>query len=179
MPVLLQNRPPLLVAGLLAAAATVFSLAFTCAAPFAALAAIAARHQAPRDAMLSVGLAWIANQAIGYGLLNYPHDANSYNWGLAIGIAALAGGYAAIVVNTRLQGWLALPAGFVIAFVAYQAALWLSAQAFGLLSAESGAFSQAVILDVGRTNLIGFAVLLAAWQALRLFGRSTAAQHSA
>ncbi len=176
MPALLQNRPPYLVAGLLAAAATAFSLAFACAAPFAALAALAARYQPPREAMLSIGLAWIANQAIGYGLLGYPHDANSYGWGLAIGIAALAGGYAAVLVNARLQHWLALPAGFVAAFAAYQAALWLGGQ---MLADSDGAFSLAILTEVLRANLIGFAVLLAGWQLLRLFERREASQRAA
>lgn len=181
MPALLQNRPPYLVAGLLAAAATVFSLAFACAAPFAALAALAARYQPPREALLSVGLAWIANQAIGYGLLGYPHDANSYGWGLAIGIAALAGGYAAVLVNARLQHWLALPAGFVAAFAAYQAALWLGGQALNgwRLADSDGAFSLAILTEVLRANLIGFAVLLAGWQMLRLLDRREASQRAA
>ena len=176
MPALLHNRPAYLVAALLAAAATLFSLAFACAAPFAALAALAARYQAPREALLSIGLAWIANQAIGYGLLDYPHDANSYGWGLAIGIAALAGGYAAVLVNARLQSWLALPAGFVAAFAAYQALLWLGGQA---LADSDGAFSLAILTEVLRANLIGFAVLLAGWQVLRLFGKPETAQRAA
>lgn len=176
MPALTQIRASYGLAILLAAAATLFSLAFACAAPFAALAALAARYQAPREAMLSIGLAWIANQAIGYGLLGYPQDANSYAWGLAIGISALAGGSAAILVNARLQHWSALPAGFAAAFIGYQAALWLTGR---MLADSDGAFSLDILAEVLRANLIGFAVLLAGWQLLRLFGRSEAQQRAA
>jgi hypothetical protein len=34
---------------------------------------------------------WLANQAIGFGLLHYPWTASSFGWGVTIGVAALAG----------------------------------------------------------------------------------------
>ncbi|WP_430396623.1 hypothetical protein [Ferrovibrio sp.] len=142
-----------------AAIATLFSLALACAAPFAALAVVAAHRQAPREALLTLLLAWLANQAIGYGLLDYPVDATSIAWGIALGLAAVAALFAAQAVISRLkQRWLALAAGFAAAFAANQAVLYLLG--LGLPGGE-GAFTWAIIAEVLRANLLGFAVLLA------------------
>ena len=75
---------------LLTTASAVFSLALACATPFAALATLAARTLDRRDAVGLIGLAWIANQAVGFGLHGYPHTVSTYGWGVAIGAAALA-----------------------------------------------------------------------------------------
>ena len=62
-------------AGFLVAASAVGSLVFACATPFAAVAAVAAITLPLRPALAaSVGV-WLANQAVGYGLLAYPIDA--------------------------------------------------------------------------------------------------------
>lgn len=49
-----------------------FSFALACATPFAALGTLAALHMRRRDLLVMVGLAWLANQIIGYGFLAYP-----------------------------------------------------------------------------------------------------------
>jgi hypothetical protein len=36
-------------------------------------------------ALLVMGVAWIVNQAIGFGALGYPHDLNTVLWGLVTG----------------------------------------------------------------------------------------------
>ena len=56
---------------------------FACATPFAALATLAVLKLARRDAVVVVGLMWLANQAIGYGFLGYPWTWDSAAWGLA------------------------------------------------------------------------------------------------
>jgi hypothetical protein len=156
---------------LLASFAMLFSLAFACAAPFAALAAVAARRMAPREALFTMLLAWLANQAIGYGLLNYPVDASSIAWGLALGLAALAAGAAALAVQARLplrNEWLALAAGFAAAFIVNQAALFL----LGLgLPGGVAAFTPVIIHDVLQANLLGLAVLAALMLVVDLFQR--------
>src|SRR5262245_9509617 len=86
---------------LLAGGTTVASLAFACAAPFAAVAGLAAVTLSRREALLTVAALWIGNQAVGFGLLNYPWTANTLAWGAAIGAAALAGTYAAQRADRR------------------------------------------------------------------------------
>jgi len=143
-----------------AAIATLFSLALACAAPFAALAVVAAQRLAPREALLTLLLAWLVNQAIGYGLLDYPFDATSIGWGIALGLAAFAALAAAQAVTRRIPDrWLALAAGFTAAFIANQASLYLLG--LGLPGGE-GAFTPAIIAEVLRSNLLGLAALQAA-----------------
>ncbi len=164
--------------------ATLFSLALACAAPFAALATVAAQgvaaHRlAPREALLTILLAWLANQAIGYGLLDYPVDATSIGWGIALGLAAFASLAAAQTAMQRItHRWLAMLAGFAAAFIANQAALYLLG--LGLPGGE-GAFTPAIIAEVLRSNLLGLAALLislglADAVAARVSARSAAAR---
>jgi hypothetical protein len=57
-------RRPLWIA-LLVAASVAFTLGFACATPLAAFAAIAALSMPRKDALLLIGLVWLANQAVG------------------------------------------------------------------------------------------------------------------
>lgn len=142
-----------------AAIATLFSLGLACAAPFAALATVAAHRLAPREALFTMLLAWLVNQAIGYGLLDYPADATSIGWGIALGLAAFAALAAAQMAMQRIrQGWLAMMAGFAAACIANQFALYLLGLA---LPGGEGAFTPAIIAEVLRANLLGLAALLA------------------
>ena len=75
---------------LMTAGSVLFSFAFACALPFAALASFAALRLTKRDAFLAVGSVWALNQAIGFGCLNYPHTASCLAWGVAMGVAAFA-----------------------------------------------------------------------------------------
>ena len=45
---------------------------------------------APRDACAATVGVWLANQAIGYLLLEYPRDATTALWGLVLGLSALS-----------------------------------------------------------------------------------------
>lgn len=147
--------------GLLAGSSVVFSTVFACATPFVALATLAALHLDRRGAVIAVGAAWIANQAIGYGLLGYPRDANSYGWGLAIGLAALLALMAARAAGSRVarHGLLiALPAAFAASFIAYEGALYASSF---VLSSGASAFSLKVVGYILQVNLLGLAALLA------------------
>lgn len=75
--------------GLLTATSAVTTLALGCATPFSSLAAIAATRMSARAGIALMVLAWAVSQAIGFGLLHYPHDAKTIAWGLAILTAAL------------------------------------------------------------------------------------------
>jgi len=103
---------------LLIAGCALASFAFACATPFAAYAVIAAAMLPLSSALLVVGAAWIVNQAIGFGALHYPHDANTLTWGLAIGAAALAATVvAALLLRTlwRTSQLAALGAALLVA----------------------------------------------------------------
>ena len=108
---------------LLTASCALASFALACATPFAAFAVMASSMLPLRPALLVVTGAWLVNQAIGFGALHYPIDANTMLWGLAIGAAALAATAASSAILSRLpQGRtpLVLALALVCAYGAYE-----------------------------------------------------------
>jgi hypothetical protein len=73
----------------LVAASVASTFAFSCAAPLAAFAAIAALTLGRREALVAVGGAWLANQAVGFAFLHYPMEASTLGWGAALGAISL------------------------------------------------------------------------------------------
>jgi hypothetical protein len=148
--------------GLLAAASVGFSLAFACAMPFAALGALAALHMDRRDALTVTGIAWLANQLVGYGILLYPPTANSFAWGVAILVAALLAALAAEMAGRRLRsnGWPAMVAvAFAGAFAVYELALVAIATLLGDGYAAFAPMVVARILAINAAALVGLLVL--------------------
>jgi hypothetical protein len=122
---------------LLTAGCALASFALACATPFAAYAVVAAAMLPLWSALLVVGAAWIVNQAIGFGALHYPHDANTVFWGLAIGAAALAAtatATAALLLRalSRRSQLAALGAVLVVAYAAYELVLFALASVLGV-----------------------------------------------
>lgn len=145
---------------LLTAASVFVTLGMACATPFAALAALAALHMSRRDGLALVGIAWLADQAVGYGLLQYPRTAGSVAWGVALGMATVGALLVARALADRLRdrGLLATgAAAFAGGFVAYQAVL---VAATAVLPGEAEPFSLPVVGWVLRVNLLSLAGLL-------------------
>ena len=147
--------------GSIGVASILLSRAFACATPFAALATLAAFTLRGRQAMVLMLFVWLANQAVGFGLLGYPWTFSSFAWGLAIGIAALAGLLAsrAIAPQPMRGRWIALPLTLVAAFAAYEAVLYATTW---LLPAWPGAFAAPVVLRIFAINGVALGLLLAA-----------------
>lgn len=164
---------PWLWIGLLSVASVALSFKLSCATPFAALATLAALHMRKSDGLALVALAWGLNQAVGYGVLGYPHDMESYAWGAAIGVAALATLVTAWAVAQRLapMGSIAMMAGTLLAgFAAYEIVLFATT---AVLPASELAFSWSIIGQIGLVNALVFPALLLAHrgaQALGLIG---------
>ncbi len=145
----------------LAGATVLLSLAFACATPVAALATLAALVLPQRDGLYLIAAVWLSNQIVGFGLLNYPHTLDSYGWGLAIGVGALAAYLAARAIVDRtsaLAPAVTIVAAFVSAFVAYEGILY---GATFVLSGK-GAFSAEVVGRIALINVAALAVLLVA-----------------
>jgi hypothetical protein len=149
---------------LLTAGCALASFVLACATPFAAYAVIAAAMLPPPSALLVVAAAWIVNQAIGFGVLRYPYDANTVFWGLAIGAAALAAtAAAALLLRTlwRTSQPAALGAALVVAYAAYELVLF----AFTPVLGGGGAFTIAIIARLGLLNVAWLVGLLVVCQA--------------
>ena len=167
---LAPGRAALLCFILLPGGCALASFAFACATPFAAYAALAAAFLPLPSAFLVVAAAWIVNQAIGFGALQYPHDANTVFWGLAIGAAALAATASAgllLRVLSRASQLAALCAALLAAFVAYELVLF----AFPPLLGGSGAFTFAILPRLGLLNVAWLVGLLAVCQAAIMLDR--------
>ena len=104
------------------------TLAVACGTPFAALAALAALFLPRKDAVALIAVNWLANQAIGFGLLHYPLNWDCYRGGINLGIAALLSTAAAMLAREALRSAatsVRATGSFAVAFVAYEGALFL------------------------------------------------------
>ncbi len=106
---------------ILVVATLVFTGVFACAAPFAALGAVAALTLSRRDALLVTAEVWLINQLTGFLVLGYPWTANSAAWGVTIAAAAILGTLAAgwtaervAVMPNAAKAVVALTAAFAI-----------------------------------------------------------------
>ena len=152
---------PMLWVVLIAALSVGGSYIYTCATPFAAIGALAARKMDRGTGLTLVALVWIANQLVGYGLLDYPQTANSIAWGGAIGLAAGAGFFAARTIGNL--GWTnaaSAAASFVVAFIVYEAALY----AAGFVLGGADAFSFEIVARVFFINAVAFVAALALYR---------------
>jgi hypothetical protein len=139
---------------ILAIASIALSSKLSCATPFAALATLAALHMNRTNGALMITVVWLANQAVGYGFLNYPHEAQSYAWGLAIGVAALAAYGAATVVSAKLShlGQIASTAlTLAAAFAVYEVVLFAVT---AVLPASDAAFALDVVGQIALVNAL-------------------------
>jgi hypothetical protein len=153
--------------GLLTAACALASFAFACATPFAAFAVIAADILPLSWALPVVAAAWVVNQAIGFGALHYPVNANSILWGIAIGVAALAATAAAASVLRlvrRTNMAVAFALALVVAYAAYELVLFAATPFLG----GAGAFSAAIVGRIGLLNILWLIGLVAACEVVRL-----------
>jgi hypothetical protein len=118
--------------GLLVGASMIFSLALACAVPLAAFAAASALSLSRRDALILILLVWLANQLVGFTLLDYPWTASAFAWGAVLGIVAILATLAG-----RWMVWRSMTTGeavtftatFLTAFAVYEAALFAISEA--------------------------------------------------
>ncbi|MFD0986799.1 hypothetical protein [Methyloligella solikamskensis] len=140
------------------AMSVLFSWALACAAPFVAIAAIAALTLSRANAFLLVGVTFVINQAIGFLLLGYPTTAESFGWGAAIGVAAFAATFVTTAAMRKTDDLRVAGAmGFLGGFVAYELVLIAST----MVLPAGGGFSLAVIGEIFWINALAFAGLLA------------------
>jgi hypothetical protein len=144
--------------GILTFATVVSTLAVACGTPFAALATLAALYLRRRDAFVLIGVNWIANQAVGFGLLHYPLNWDCYRGGINLLVAAVAATAAAMLAQHSLRkagAALAVIGSFAAAFVTYEVLL------FAITPWRSGGdFAMPVVRYILYVNAIAFAALL-------------------
>jgi hypothetical protein len=144
--------------GILTVLTVASTLGVACGTPFAALATLAALFLPRRDAFVLITVNWLANQAIGFGLLHYPLNWDCYRGGIDLGIAALLSTMAAMLAQGALRNvatTVRAIGSFAVAFVAYEGSLFL------VSPAGSGAdFAASVVLYIFYINAVALVGLL-------------------
>jgi hypothetical protein len=151
-------RRPIWIA-LLVAASVAFSLGFACATPLAAFAAIAALSMPRKDALLLIGLVWMANQAVGFSVLHYPWTADCFAWGVGLSIVAVLATLGAEWAVERFNplGRLASAMAFLAAFAIYEGLLFLTS-----IIVQNGIedYTAAIVGRIFAINAFAFIALL-------------------
>jgi hypothetical protein len=137
-----------------------------CLEPLVAVAVIAAGSLPLGRALLLTAGVWLAGQAIGFGLHDYPRDAQALSWGVGLGLAALVSVAAAAPTLAAFKDkpvWVRAGAGFIAAFVANQLVI------LGVEQAITGACTvrPGVVSLVGASNAAWMVALLALDAAVR------------
>jgi hypothetical protein len=135
------------------------TLTLSCVTPFAALAVALAGTVGLRASLRIVTVVWLANQIVGFVFFHFPHTANTFLWGIAIGAAALVTPIVASVVMKYASGWatpLRLGITFVVAFGVYEMALLAAAALLGGLET----FRPAIVAQLAFINVISLAGML-------------------
>jgi hypothetical protein len=147
--------------GLLVGASMVFSLGLACAGPLAAFAAAAALSLSRRDALTLILFVWLANQVVGFTLLDYPWTPTTFAWGAALGIVAILATLAGRWMARRFiktGDAMTFTTTFLTAFVVYEAALFaISATLLG----GTEIYSAAIEGRIFAINAAAFVGLLA------------------
>jgi low affinity Fe/Cu permease len=144
--------------GILTVLTVASTLAVACGTPFAALATLAALFLPRRDAFVLIAVNWLANQAIGFGLLHYPLNWDCYRGGINLGIAALLSTMAALLAQGALRNvatTVRAIGSFAVAFVAYEGTLFVMSPAGSMAD-----FAAPVVLYIFYVNAVAFVALL-------------------
>jgi hypothetical protein len=129
------------------------TLTLSCVTPFAALAVALAGTVGLRASLRIVTIIWLANQIVGFVFFHFPHTANTFLWGIAIGGAALVTTIVASVVMKYTSDWatsLRLVITLVAAFGVYEMALLAVAVLLGGLES----FRPAIVGQLALINVI-------------------------
>ncbi len=163
-----QSRSPLTVwrhwlwLAVLVGTSVAFTLGLACAVPLAAFAAAAALTLSRQDALVLVLAVWLANQLVGFTVLDYPWTASTFAWGAALGAVAIFATVAGQWTVRHSMGRgraVSYMAPFLVAFAVYEVALFaFSATLLGGTEIYTAAI-QGWIFAVNGAAFVGLLVL--------------------
>jgi hypothetical protein len=154
--------------GMLMAVSAGLTAGYTCVVPFAALAVAAAMTLPTREALMCALGVRFANQAAGFGLMNYPWTLSTIGWGAAIAVAAMAATLAGQWLLLRLDALrlsIRTVTAFVMAFAVYESTLYAAAVS---VLGGTAAFAPGIIAQVLGVNVVALVGLWGLNQLLRV-----------
>ena len=119
---------------ILTIAAISASLPLSCVTPFAALAVALAGTVGLRQSLRAAAIVWLANQFVGFVFFHFPLTANTFLWGIVIGIAALLTAIAAAIVTKYASSSttvVRLSVALLASFAVYEMGLLMAAVLLG------------------------------------------------
>jgi hypothetical protein len=168
---LYKIQAPALWIALLVASAALLSGALVCATPFAAFAALAAITLPRRAAALTAACAWLANQLVGFAILNFPIGFESMMWSAIL----LASMIATSVAVQSVCGGLArfgtagsMVAGFLASQLVFRGLMIVAASILGGIEG----FTIENLAYLSAVDLATFVGLLAIAEVAAFVGRS-------
>lgn len=132
------------------------TVVLACMMPFAAIAAIAALAMPVRRGVAAVGLCWLGNQVLGFGLMGFPRDGATF----AAGLSLLAASLIAFAAARAVRGGPVL--AFLAAFAAFETSLFAYALPFG----DPAMFAPDIVGLIALNDALWFAGLWLGWQVL-------------
>lgn len=152
-----RSLAPWALPAILAATTLSGTVVLACMMPFAAIAAIAALAMPARRGLAAVGLCWLGNQVLGFGLMGFPWDGATF----AAGLSLLASSLIACAAARAVRGGGAVPA-FLAAFAAIELSLFAYALPFG----NPALFAPEIVGLIALNDGLWFAGLWLGWQVL-------------
>jgi hypothetical protein len=137
-----------------------FTLSLACAVPLAAFAAAAALTLSRQDALVLIIAVWLANQFVGFTMLDYPWTASTFAWGVALGAVAVLATLAGQQTVRRLihaPYAVSIAAVFLAAFAVYEATLFVIS---AMLLGGTEIYTVAIQGRIFIINTVAFAGLL-------------------
>ncbi|MFM7379265.1 MAG: hypothetical protein ACKO1O_14240 [Erythrobacter sp.] len=154
----LNSLAPAALPAVLAATTLSGTVVLACMMPFVAIVTIAALAMPARRGLAAVGLCWLGNQMLGFGLMCFPWDGPTFAAGLSLLAASLIAFAAARAVAGR--------GGAVPAFLAAFAAFELSLFAYALPFGDPALFAPQIVGLIALNDALWFAGLWLGWQVL-------------
>lgn len=152
-----RSLAPWALPAILAATTLSGTVVLACMMPFAAIAAIAALAMPARRGLAAMGLCWLGNQVLGFGLMGFPWDGATF----AAGLSLLASSLIACAAARAVRGGGAVPA-FLAAFAAFELSLFAYALPFG----NPALFAPEIVGLIALNDGLWFAGLWLGWQVL-------------
>jgi hypothetical protein len=150
---------PLALPAVLAATTLSGSIVLACMMPFAAVATVAALAMPARRGAAAVGLCWLGNQVLGFGLMGFPWDGPTFAAGLSLLLSSLIAFAAARAVAGRGAN---AALAFMAAFAAFEASLF----AYALPLGDPSLFAPRIVGLIALNDALWFAGLWLGWQVL-------------